>query len=157
MDSRFVRFSNGISAIHRYLRKIEADEMAKYGLKGPHALYLAAMYHRPDGITPVELGKLCNRNKADVSRAIASMRARGLVEKETDTENKYRVPIRLTEAGYQAAQTVRLRAQQAAEIGGKGMSETQREAFYSALELIAGNLQAISEDGIPQNDLSESD
>ena len=73
MVSRFERFSFVISEIYRHLHKIMADEMEKYGLKGAYAIYLSAMYRHPDGITATELGEICSRNKADVSRAMSSM------------------------------------------------------------------------------------
>ena len=37
------------------------------------------------------------------------------------------------------------------ELAGKGLSNEHRTAFYDALELICGNLQRISETGLPEN------
>ena len=54
MLNRFERFSLAISEIYRYWHKIAADEMEKYGLKGPYAVYLTAMYRYKDGITSTQ-------------------------------------------------------------------------------------------------------
>ena len=79
MVDRFERFSFAISEISRCWHKLAAEEMEKYGLRGPHCLYLLAMYHHPGGVTAPQLGELCGRDKADVSRMMAMMREKGLV------------------------------------------------------------------------------
>ena len=55
MVDRFERFSFAVFEISRYWHKITANEMEKYGLKGPHSVYLTAMYRYPDGITAPQL------------------------------------------------------------------------------------------------------
>ena len=79
MLSRFERFSVSISELYRHIHKISADEMAKYGLKGPYAIYLLTMHRYSDGITATQLCELCDRNKAEVSRAVTAMEVMGLV------------------------------------------------------------------------------
>ena len=83
MLNRFTRFSLAISEIDRCWHKLAAEEMAKYDLNSPHAVYLTALYECPDGITAAGLAELCCKNKADVSRMVAIMAKRGLVRKET--------------------------------------------------------------------------
>ena len=36
------------------------------------------------------------------------------------------------------------------ELAGKGLTEEDRRVFYTALDLIASNLRAISEEGLPE-------
>jgi hypothetical protein len=79
MIDRFERFSMAISEISRHWHKIAAEELEKYGLKGPHAIYLPAMYQHQDGITAARLADLCGRDKADVSRMMTIMEQKGLV------------------------------------------------------------------------------
>ena len=79
MVDRFERFSFAISEISRCWHKLAAEEMEKYGLRGPHCLYLLAMYHHPGGVTAPQLGELCGRDKADVSRMMAMMREKGSI------------------------------------------------------------------------------
>jgi len=145
MIDRFERFSLAIFEISRNWHRLTADEMAKYDLKGPHAIYLVVMRRYPDGITASQLSELCSRDKADVSRAVAQMEAKGLVRRE----GGYRAPLQLTETGWQAAAHVCERAGIAVECAGKELSDTQREIFYAALESIAANLQTLSKEGIP--------
>ena len=72
MLDRFSRFSLAIAEIDRCWHKLAADEMAKYELNSPHAVYLNTLYEYDDGITAAKLGELCGKNKADVSRMLAS-------------------------------------------------------------------------------------
>lgn len=150
MISRFERFSSAISEISRYWHKIAADEMTKYGLKGPHAVYLITMYRYSDGITSAQLCELCRRDKSDVSRAISVMEEKGLIKREGVNQNLYRALLKLTDEGRTAAEHICERARIAVETAGTGISDEHRIIFYETLELIASNLQTISEEGLPR-------
>ncbi len=150
MLHRFERFSLSISEIRRCWHKLAAEELAPYGLSSPHAVYLNALYQNENGITAARLGELCCKNKADVSRMVAIMEQRGLVQRESNGKNMYRALLKLTDTGKEAAVHVRERAAYAVEMAGAGLSDEQREIFYNALELITANLQTLSRDGLPR-------
>lgn len=150
MLDRFERFSLAIAEINRCWHKLAAEELAKYGLNSPHAVYLNTLYRFEDGITAAKLGELCNKNKADVSRMVAIMEQKGLVQKQSVGGNMYRALLKLTEEGKAAARHVRQRAAIAVELAGAGLSDADREAFYRALELITNNLQTLSKEGLPR-------
>ena len=63
-------------------------------------------------------------------------------------ERAYRAPLKLTEQGREMAHKLTELTTRAVEQAGKGLTEENREIFYAALDLIANNLQRISEDGI---------
>ena len=148
MVDRFERFSFSISEIYRYWHKIAADEMERYELIGPYAVYFTTMYRYPEGITAVKLGELCSRDKSDVSRAISVLEKKNLVVKEGVNQNLYRALLKLTPKGKELAEQINKKAKMAVEYGGKGLSDEQREIFYNSLELIAGNLQKLSLSGL---------
>lgn len=150
MLNRFARFSLAISEIDRCWHKLAAEEMAKYELNSPHAVYLTTLYNFEEGVTAAKLGELCCKNKADVSRMVAILEKKGLVRKEAIGGNLYRAKLVLTEEGKQAAEHVQQRAAVAVELAGSGMSEEEREVFYRCLELITTNLQTLSKEGLPQ-------
>ncbi len=145
MIERFERFTYAISEINRYWHKIATEEMSKYGLKGPFAMYLTVLYRNPDGVTSVKLGELCDKNKADVSRAIAVLEEKGLVIREGVGNSMYRAKVKLTAKGETAAEMVQRAAIRAVEMGGDGLSPENREIFYSALERISANLKQLTE------------
>ena len=150
MLDRFARFSLAISEIDRCWHKLAAEEMAKYDLNSPHAVYLTTLYNFEEGVTAAKLGELCCKNKADVSRMVAILEKKGLVRKEAIGGNLYRAKLRLTEEGKQAAEHVQRRAALAVELAGSGMTDTDREVFYRCLEKITINLQTLSKEGLPQ-------
>lgn len=148
MVDRFERFTYAIIEINRYWHKIAADEMSKYGLKGPFAHYLITLYRYPDGVTSVQLGELCDKNKADVSRALAILEEKGLAVRETQNNSYYRAKIKLTAEGRAAAEQVQQIAEKAVGIGGKGLTDEHRQIFYEALERIAANLRQVTLNGL---------
>ena len=149
MLNRFTRFSLAIAEIDRCWHKLAAEEMAKYDLNSPHAVYLNTLYQYPEEITAAKLGELCCKNKADVSRMVSIMEKKGLVRKEGIGGNFYRAKLLLTAEGRLAAEHVRERAAVAVELAGAGLSHETREVFYNALEQITANLQTLSKEGLP--------
>ncbi|MDE7220184.1 MAG: MarR family transcriptional regulator [Oscillospiraceae bacterium] len=150
MIQRFERFSLAIFEISRCWHKLAAEELAPYGLKGAHAIYLTAMYRCGEGVTGPQLCELCGRDKSDVSRAVAILQEKGFVTKEVVNQSLYRGLFKLTERGKDAAQQIGERASLAVELAGGDLTEKTREAFYEALCSIAARLHEISKEGLPQ-------
>ncbi|MBQ1251348.1 MAG: MarR family transcriptional regulator, partial [Firmicutes bacterium] len=123
MIRRFEKFSMTMTEVNRYWHKIAADELEKYGLKGPYVVYLTVLMRCPDGITAAQLCELSGRNKADVSRAVSDMEQKGLVQR---VGPGYRALISLTEEGKTAAEHLHDRAEKAVEHGGCGISDEER-------------------------------
>lgn len=148
MVSRFEQFSSSITCIYRYIQKIERTEMEKYGLKGPHAQCLLALHRHPEGITAAQLCQVCDKDKAAVSRMVAELEEKGLLNRDAVGGIRYRAMLKLTEQGQAAAEHVEQLAGRAVEEAGAGMTEQQRSIMYAALGLIADNLQAICTEGL---------
>ncbi len=148
MIDRFEKFSSFISEIYRNWHKIANDVMEEHGLKGPHSVYLTTMCKYPEGISAAELSETTARDKADVSRAIAQFEKEKLVEKVLVNNHYYRAPIKLTEAGRAIAEDIITKATAAVELGGKGLTDVDRNTFYEALELISSNLRILAEEGL---------
>ena len=150
MLDRFERFSFAIAEISRCWRKLASEELAKYGLKSPHATYLTTMYRYPDGITVPKLCEVSGKDKSDASRMIAILEKKGLAQKKVVDGSLYRGLWVLTEQGKKAAQEISLRASKAVELAGKDLTDETREVFYQALESIATNLTTLTKEGIPE-------
>ena len=150
MLDRFERFSRAIAEIDRCWHKLASEELGKYELNSPHAVYLNTLYRYEEGITAAQLAELCCKDKADVSRMVSIMEKNGLVTKEAPGGSLYRARLKLTAEGRAAAEHVRERAALAVELAGKGLSEEDREVFYTALEQITSNLQSLCKDGLPE-------
>lgn len=155
MIDRFEKFTFVIDEISNYWNKIASDEMKKYELKGPYALYLTTLYNHPEGITATRLCEICHKDKSEVSRAVSCMIGKGIVERVEVNNNAYRALLKLTETGKVSAEHIRSRANLAVELGGMGMSDEQRSIFYDSLDLIASNLRKISKEGLPENEYKQ--
>jgi len=149
MIDRFEMFVSFISAIHRDIQKIERDEMVKYGLKGAYAQYLVAMHRYPEGLTAAELCDVCDKDKAAVSRAVSEMEQRGLLIRQGSAENQYRALLQLTEEGKAASDYVCRKAVSAVLLAGEAVNDETRVVMYRALREIAGKIQIIAREGIP--------
>ena len=120
MVDRFEHFSLAINEISRCWRKLAAEELKKYGLKGAHATYLSTMYRYPEGISVPQLCELSGKDKSDASRMVAILEEKGLVTKQEVGGSLYRGLLVLTDEGRQAAEHVRQ--------GCKGCRERRRWA-----------------------------
>ena len=147
---RFGRFSLAISEISRYWHKLAGEELAKYGLKGPHATYLTEIVKYPDGITVPKLCAACGKDKSDASRMISILEQKKLVKKQDVDGSSYRGKLRLTKEGKRVAEHLSKRAARAVAIAGKDLTRAEREQFYRALDSITANLRKMCEDGIPE-------
>lgn len=151
MVSKYELFSLSVSCLCRDIQKIERNEMAKFGLKGPHAQCLLALSRYPEGITAAKLCEICEKDKAAISRTLAELEEQGLLKRFERNGIRYRSLLRLTRAGEMAASAVNQRAQQAVEQAGAGLDDAQREVFYQVLARIAENLHQICQAGLKEN------
>lgn len=151
MIERFEHFTYATNEIMRFWRKLAGEEMEKHGLKGSHAIYFTLLAkHRETGMTAAQICEDCGRDKADVSRMMAILEQKGLLVKEGCHQNLYNGVFKLTDRGWQLAETVMERAGKAVELAGRGLSEESREVFYRALDTIVENMRELSEKGIPE-------
>ena len=151
MESRYELISGSLASMYHDIQKIERMEMAKYGLKGPHAQCLLAMKKHPEGITAARLCEVCEKDKAAVSRILSELEAAGMVVRENRNGSRYRASLLLTQQGNLAAEAVVEKARLAVELAGTGFGETERETFYRVLAIIAGNLHKLCREGLNRN------
>lgn len=145
-------FSASICCIYHDIQRIERAQMAKYGLKGPHAQCLLAISRNPGGITVSELCEVCEKDKAAISRTVAELEQAGMVRRIQNNGKRYRASLLLTPRGETAAQAVGEIAQRAVEQAGEGYDQQSREVFYSVLAMIAGNLHTICKNGLHEKE-----
>lgn len=150
MLGRFETFTFAISEISQCWNKIASEEMKAYNLKGAYAIYLVALYRNSEGITAAKLCEMCNKDKAEISRAVSLMEERELIKREKVGANGYRAKIMLSDKGMKAAKQVKERVAVAVNEGGRGLTDDERNIFYHALEIIAANLKTITKEGLPK-------
>ena len=79
MEERFETFTVLITRISRSIKRIKADEMADFELKGPHVSCLYYLSQR-DGMTAAELCERCDEDKAAISRSLDDLEKNGYIK-----------------------------------------------------------------------------
>lgn len=151
MEDRFERFTLSIFEIEKCWHKLTGEEMAEYGLKGSHSVYLTALAKSKDGISATNLCEICGKDKADVSRMMKIMIDKGLIVKEGAYKNNYGGVYKLTKSGWEAAEKVKRKVNLAVEAASKNLSNENRKALYDSLDIISENLKTLVVEGIPEN------
>lgn len=150
MEDRFERFTFSIFEIEKCWHKLTGEEMAAYGLKGSHSVYLTALSKSKDGVSATNLCEICGKDKADVSRMMKIMIDKGLIIKEGSHKNNYGGVYKLTDAGWEAADKVKRKVNLAVDAASKNLSDENRKALYDSLDIISDNLRQLVADGIPE-------
>ena len=148
MVSKFERFSAAVSYINRCIQKIERIEMAKYGLKGPHAECLLILGQYPEGITAARLCEISDKDKAAISRTLAELEQAGMVERHDPDGKRYRSQLMLTEKGKLVAHDVNSLMAQAVAKAISGVEYSEGAAFFRVLKLIVENVETLSREGL---------
>ncbi len=155
MVGRFEMFCTAISSITHSIQKIERVEMAKYGLKGPHAQCMLALGRHPEGITAAKLCEICEKDKAAISRAIMELTDANMVVRSDPGSKRYRNALRLTEKGREVAEHINGLVYAAVMKVSAGYGPEDRQIFVNVLSTIAESLQTISRDGLNPANVTE--
>ena len=83
MEERFETFTVLITRISRSIKRIKADEMADFELKGPH---VSCLYYlsQQDGMTAAELCERCDEDKAAITKCHNALLEEALREMKND-------------------------------------------------------------------------
>jgi DNA-binding MarR family transcriptional regulator len=140
MKNRFETFTTQIAKISRNIRRIKHEEMKKYNLKSLHVSCLYYSYIHSGQLTATELCKVCDEDKAAVSRAIDFLECNGYVTQEKSNIKKYKQPIVLTEKGADVASKITNSIDSVLDISKQGLTDSELENFYKCLAIISENL-----------------
>ena len=152
---RFETFTLLVSKLSRSIRKIKSEEMAEFGLKGPH---VSCLYYLSQcgGLTASELCERCEEDKAAVSRSLDYLRQKGLssacasLEKNgyvtcAEGSRRYRSPLGLTEKGAAVCRVLNEKIERVVEAASRGLSDRERQIMYGAMAVISDHLDEIAE------------
>ena len=94
-------------------------------------------------VRSIDISERMGYSKPSVSRAVSILKQDGYILVDSDGF------ITLTDSGLQAADFVRRRATIAVELAGQGLTEEDRQVFYTCLTRIAANLENLCQNGLP--------
>lgn len=150
MDSRFEIFTVLITRISRSIKRIKAEEMASFQLKGPHVSCLFYLY-RCGPMTAAELCDRCDEDKAAISRSLDYLEKNGYLYTDTKSGKKYKSLITLTDKGSAMGQNICRKIDGILDIAGQSLSDGDREIMYRALEQISEQLEEICRHLVEKN------
>lgn len=141
MIKRIEHFSTTVAGINRYIRKLARIEMAQGGYSSAYAQYLAVLYNYEEGLTAIQLSEMCDKDKAAISRAVASMTEKGLVYRARINNRSYGYRVCLTEEGIRMAELVCSRSQNIVDGVLEELSPEERELFHNTMARVADRLR----------------
>ena len=143
MEERFETFTVLITRISRSIKRIKADEMANFELKGPHVSCLYYLSQR-DGMTAAELCERCDEDKAAISRTLVDLTERGYLEPNVEEPGrKYRTRLTLTESGRKRNEQLHEAISRAVRQASEGLSDVDRACFYRVFFAITDRLEML--------------
>lgn len=142
MEERFETFTVLIARINRGIKRIKAEKMAEFGLKGPH---VSCLYYLSccGEMTAAELCERCDEDKAAISRSLDDLEKNGYITCASGAGKRYKSPLRLTEKGKTVGCAISEKIIRIVDAASEGLSEEERRTMYRALLLISGNLENI--------------
>ncbi|WP_077598196.1 MarR family winged helix-turn-helix transcriptional regulator [Olsenella urininfantis] len=146
MGSQFENFVSAIAAVGKEVRRIKAQEMRRFGLKGTDVMclhYLEGAVGQ-GGLTASELSRQVGIDRAAVSRCVARLERQGLVGPEGEGAQRWGRRLSLTDKGLAVTREAN---QVILEVVGRaceGVSAQDRAAMYRALWAIHANLEGIT-------------
>ena len=118
MEERFETFTVLIARINRGIKRIKTEEMAEFGLKGPH---VSCLYYLSccGEMTAAELCERCDEDKAAISRSLDDLEKNGYITCASGAGKRYKSPLYLTvKVSKREDHTHRRRCVRGAERGG---------------------------------------
>ena len=141
-EERFKEFVLRITQIYIGMQKLKLSEMESLDLKGAHVMCLFELGRHPGGLSGAELARRCAVDRAAVSRVVADLKQRGIVEVKTgEAKRSYRAPVTLTRKGQEVSERLDGKISRVIEKISGDFTAEERTFFYGALAQIAENLQ----------------
>jgi DNA-binding MarR family transcriptional regulator len=133
-----------IAAARRRIKQAVLARVSELGLTAQQFWILVAIHENP-GISQIGIASRTRADAPTISRALAPLVARGLVQTEPDPEDRRRMRLSGTPAGRRFARTLVPVAREIREAIVAGMSEAELEALRAGLERVVANLDRLEE------------
>ena len=146
-QDRFDKFNHLTSSATKSMQRLKVMGMLPFGLTGAHTMLLRHLYNFPDGLTRTKLVRLCDIDKAQVSRIINELSARGYVIETEDESINYKKRLKLTPMGKDIAEDINSLVLKINSYVSKDFTEEEIVNFYNVFDVICERLKE-SEDVI---------
>lgn len=146
-QDRFDNFYYHATCALKSIQKLKNKAMIPVGLASAHTMCLRHLYSAPDGLTRTKLVHLCDIDKAQVSRIINDLCARGYVIETEDESINYKKRLKLTPMGNDIAEQINELVLKVNAYVSKDFTMEEIDVFYRVFDVICERLKE-SEDSI---------
>ena len=140
-QDRFDEFYYHASCALKSIQKLKTKAMLPIGLASAHTMCLRHLYAAPDGLTRTRLVHLCDIDKAQVSRIINELCARGYVIETEDESINYKKRLKLTPMGKDIAEEINVLVLRVNTYVSKDFTEEEITTFYRVFDVICERLK----------------
>ncbi len=140
-QDRFDKFYYHASCALKSIQKLKTKAMIPIGLASAHTMCLRHLYAAPEGITRTRLVHLCDIDKAQVSRIINDLCARGYVIETDDDSINYKKRIKLTPMGKNIAEEINDLVLKINSYVSKDFTDEEIDVFYRVFDVICERLK----------------
>jgi MarR family transcriptional regulator for hemolysin len=142
---RFNRFCSLLCGATKSINKLKSKYMMHYGLTSAHTMCIRYLDASSDGLTRMELAEMCDIDKAQISRTVNELCAKGYLTETENESNNYRKRLKLTPMGKDTADEINKAIAEIHSFVSDDLSEEQLMTFYSTFDLICLRLKQAEE------------
>lgn len=145
MNDRFVMFTTLIANISRSIFRMKSEFMSEFNLKSSH---VSCIYYIHHGLarSASELCRVCDEDKANISRAIKELEERGMISRVRDSRGRRSGRLAITDDGREVAIFITEQIDNIFAILDDAVTEEERAVMYKALSNISSGLSAICDE-----------
>ncbi len=140
-QDRFDNFYYHASCALKSIQKLKSKAMIPIGLASAHTMCLRHLYAAPDGLTRTRLVRLCDIDKAQVSRIINDLCARGYVIETEDESINYKKRLKLTPMGKDIAEDINALVLKINTYVSRDFTDEEIDVFYRVFDVICERLK----------------
>ena len=144
-QDRFDDFYYHASCALKSIQKLKSKAMIPIGLASAHTMCLRHLYAAPQGLTRTRLVYLCDIDKAQVSRIINELCARGYVIETEDESINYKKRLKLTPMGNEIAEEINALVLKINSYVSRDFTDEEIDVFYRVFDVICERLKESEE------------
>lgn len=132
-NTRFTPFVLTIERVSKNIKRIADKEMEPYGLRSSHVMCMLQLSKTENGLSSSSLAEACGVDKAFISRITNELLEKGYIEKENNSQKKYKTNFILTEKGMEINKRMIEVVSNYVHLVNKNVSQKEIELFYEVL------------------------
>jgi DNA-binding MarR family transcriptional regulator len=135
-------FPKSIGKLNKQMQKIFGEELKPCDLSSAHALYLIVLFEN-DGLTLKELTENVGMDKANTTRVVTDLKAKGYIYTDCTKEGGRKYKVFLTENGKKAAEIVRSVITKMLDNIFSILTDAERAQYIAILKKIITNINNV--------------